>query len=157
MDAETPWLSPEQQRAWRGWLAMSAQLPATLHRELQADSGLSLQDFDVLVQLTDTVDGRVRVTDLANALHWERSRLSHHVKRMEGRGLVEREECADDGRGAFVVLTPAGRAAIEQAAPAHARAVRELVFDSLTDRELASLTAITDKVLGRLGQRAARG
>ena len=116
-----------------------------------------MPDFEVLVHLTDSPEGRIRVTDLARLLQWERSRVSHHVTRMERRRLVQRVECAEDGRGAFVVITPQGRAAIEQAAPAHARAVRELVFDSLTDRELASLTAITDKVLGRLGQRAARG
>jgi DNA-binding MarR family transcriptional regulator len=77
----------------------------------------------------------VRILPLANALGWERSRLSHHIKRMEGRGLVEREECHDDGRGAFVVLTSTGRDAIERAAPGHVRTVRDVVFDSLTDEE----------------------
>ncbi|MER6950558.1 MarR family transcriptional regulator [Nonomuraea sp. NPDC000554] len=150
MDAASPWLTDKQQRVWRRWLTLNARLPAALHRELQADAGLSLQDYDVLVQLTDTADGRMRVSDLARALHWERSRLSHHVTRMARRGLVEREECPDDGRGAFIVLTPAGRAAIEQAAPAHVSTVRKLVFDSLSDEELDSLAAITDKVLTQL-------
>lgn len=150
MTSETPWLTAEQQRAWRGWLAMSARLPAALHRQLQQDSGLSLQDFDVLVQLTESAVGRVRVSDLAHALGWERSRLSHHVKRMEGRGLVQREECEDDGRGAFVVVTPAGQEAIELAAPAHAATVRDLVFSGLSEEDLAALTRLTDVVLGRL-------
>jgi DNA-binding MarR family transcriptional regulator len=92
----------------------------------------------------------VRVSALAAALGWERSRLSHHVTRMERRGLVAREECGDDGRGAFVVLTPEGRSAIEAAAPGHVRTVRSLVFDELTPAEVASLEAITSKVLGRL-------
>jgi DNA-binding MarR family transcriptional regulator len=153
MEPESPWLTEKQQRVWRKWLELNAQLPAALHRQLQADSGLSLQDFDVLVQLTDTADGRVRITNLAHALNWERSRLSHHIKRMEGRGLVEREECPDDGRGAFVVLTPTGRAAIERAAPEHARTVRQLVFDSLTDHELEIMAQLTDKVLSRLEPR----
>lgn len=144
------WLTDTQQRVWRRWLAVNAELPAVLHRELQADSGLSLPDFEVLVQLTDTPEGRVRVMDLASALQWERSRLSHHVKRMEARGLVGREECVEDGRGAFVVLTRAGRDAIERAAPAHVRTVRELVFEPLTDQELDSLATITDKVLASL-------
>src|SRR3954471_10294684 len=143
MENEGPWLSEKQQRVWREWLAMNTRLPAALHRQLQEDSGLSLPDFDVLVQLTDTPDGRVRVLPLAHALGWERSRLSHHIKRMEGRGLVEREECPDDGRGAFVVLTPAGRDAIERAAPEHARTVRELVFDSLNDAELDAVAVFT--------------
>jgi len=92
-------------------------------------------------------------TELAAALHWERSRLSHHVKRMETRGLVGREECADDGRGAFVVLTGQGRAAIEQAAPGHTQTVRGLVFDALTEQELATLGVVTSKVLARLEPR----
>lgn len=154
MANESPWLTEKQQRVWREWLAMNARLPAALHRQLQSDSGLSLQDFDVLVRLTDTTGGRVRILPLANALGWERSRLSHHVKRMEGRGLVEREECVDDGRGAFVVLTAEGRAALERAAPGHARTVRQLVFDQLTDDEVDTLGAVLDRVLTQLSQRA---
>jgi DNA-binding MarR family transcriptional regulator len=150
MTNESPWLSPKQQRVWREWLAMNAQLPAALHKQLQQDSGLSLPDFDVLVQLTEAPEEKVRIMPLANALGWERSRLSHHIKRMESRDLVERQECSDDGRGAFVVLTPTGREAIERAAPEHARTVRELVFDSLTDDELDVLTQITNNVLNRV-------
>jgi DNA-binding MarR family transcriptional regulator len=150
MNAEGRWLSEKEQRLWRHWLRVNALLPATLHRELQADSGLSLPDFDVLVQLTDSLDGRVRVSDLARALHWERSRVSHHVTRMERRGLVKREECVDDGRGAFVVLAAEGRAAIEQAAPGHVRAVRRLIFDPLTEDETDALAGVLDKVLARL-------
>jgi DNA-binding MarR family transcriptional regulator len=150
MDDESPWLTSKQQRVWRRWLALNAQLPAALHRHLQADSGLSLHDFDVLVHLTDSPDGKVRVSQLAKALNWERSRFSHHYKRMESRGLVEREECPDDARGAFIVLTPAGRAAIERAAPAHARVVRDLVFASLSDDDLDVVGRFTDRVLSRL-------
>ena len=151
MDDDSPWLDDRQQRLWRSWVALGSQLPAELHRQLQAESGLSLQDFEVLVRLTDVEDGRVRVSDLARATGWERSRLSHHVKRMQGRGLVERQECCDDGRGQFVALTPAGRQAIERAAPGHARTVRELVFASLDDEELDAVTRFTERVLGRLG------
>jgi len=150
MSSENPWLTETQQQAWRGWLAVHAQLPAALHRQLQRDSGLSLQDFDVLVHLAETTGERARISDLAQALQWERSRLSHHVKRMEGRGLVAREECVDDARGAFLVLTGQGRTAIERAAPAHARMVRDLLFDVLTDDELDHFTRATDKILARL-------
>ncbi len=145
-----PWLSDEQQQVWRRWLSVSAELPAALHRALQADSSLSLPDFEVLVHLSERPEGRIRVSDLATALHWERSRLSHHVKRMESRGLVVREECPEDGRGAFVVVTPAGRAAIEHAAPAHARLVRELVFEGLSEAQLETLGGVMDQLLGRL-------
>ena len=109
----------------------------------------------MLVQLTDSPEGRVRVTDLARALSWEKSRASHHLTRMERRGLVRREECRDDGRGAFVVLSPEGRAAIEQAAPGHVRTVRSLVFDDLTEAEVEVLDSALGKVLARLDPRAA--
>lgn len=152
---ENPWLSEEQLSVWRAWLALNAQLPAALHRQLQGDSGLSLPDFEVLVHLTDTPDERIRVTDLARALDWDRSRVSHHIKRMEGRGLIRREECSSDGRGAFVVLSDIGRTAIQEAAPGHARLVRELIFDHLTAEELAAFASITTKVLERLDPVAA--
>ncbi len=150
MDDESPWLDDRQQRLWRAWLALGSRLPAALGRQLQADSGLSLSDFEVLVPLSETTEGRVRVTDLANCVGWERSRLSHHIKRMEGRGLVERQGCCDDGRGAFVVLTPQGRDAIERAAPGHARTVRELLFPGMGGDELDAVTAFAERVLGRL-------
>ncbi len=148
--SEQPWLSDDQQKVWRTWVALSAQLPAYLGRELQADAGLSLPDFDVLVQLTDAVEGRVRVLDLARDLAWERSRLSHHVSRMEVRGLVRREECLDDGRGAFVVLTDSGRAAIVKAAPHHVRAVRGVVFDGLDETGTAALGRALEVMLAAL-------
>lgn len=150
MADESPWLSADAQHLWRRWLRLNAELPAVLHRELQADAGLSLSDFEVLVKLTDVPEGRVRVTDLARELNWERSRVSHHVTRMERRGLVERSECRDDGRGAWVVLTEQGRCAIERAAPGHAATVRRLIFDNLTPRELKVMTGVIDKVLSRL-------
>jgi len=150
MTSDTPWLSAEEEHVWRGWLKLNAELSATLQRELQDDSGLSMPDFEVLVHLTDTPEGRVRVTELARLLHWERSRVSHHVTRMERRGLVERTECADDGRGAFIAVTPAGRTAIAQAAPGHVRAVRRLMFDVLSSEEADRLGTAIDKMLTRL-------
>ena len=145
-------MTQPQERLWRQWLALNARVPIALNRQLQEDSNLSLQDFEVLVQLTESPEGRLRVTELAAALAWERSRVSHHVTRMTGRGLVEREECQDDGRGALVVVTPEGRDAMEQAAPAHVRTVRDLVFASLDDRQLSLVTAFAEGVLARLGE-----
>ena len=98
------WLTDDEQRLWRDWLAVSSLLPAALHRALHADAGLSLPDFDVLVVLSETDGARLRVSELAAALTWERSRASHHLSRMERRGLVTREECEDDGRGWFVEI-----------------------------------------------------
>ena len=151
---DSPWLSTDAQLMWRRWLRLNAVLPGVLHRELQADAGISLPDFEVLVQLSETPQGRLRVTDLARDLTWERSRVSHHVTRMERRGLVQRSECRDDGRGAWVVLTEQGRSAIERAAPGHAATVRRLIFDDLTPAELSVMSGVIDRVLSRLGEPA---
>jgi len=150
------WLTAEEQRVWRRWMTLNAQLSATLQRELQDDAGLSTQDYEVLVHLTDNAEGRMRVTDLARLMQWERSRVSHHVTRMERRHLVQRVECAEDGRGAFVVITQQGRAAIEQAAPGHVNTVRRLVFDVLNPEEVDSFGAIIDKALAQLDNQPAR-
>ena len=88
--------------------------------------------------------------ELTDALAWEQSRVSHQLARMQGRGLVAREECPTDARGAFAVLTAAGRAAIERAAPAHVEMVRQLVFDGLGPDQLIALTDLTARVLDRL-------
>ena len=154
MSDDSPWLTADAQHLWRRWLRLNALLPAVLHRELQADAGLSLPDFEVLVQLTDTPEGRIRVTDLARELNWERSRLSHHITRMESRGLVERSECREDGRVAWVMLTKKGRATIERAAPGHAATVRRLIFDDLTPQESKVMSGVIDKVLDRLTDEA---
>jgi DNA-binding MarR family transcriptional regulator len=156
MSADFRWLTAEEQRVWRRWMTLNAQLSATLQRELQDDAGLSTQDYEVLVHLTDNAEGRMRVTDLARLMQWERSRVSHHVTRMERRRLVQRVECAEDGRGAFVVITQQGRAAIEQAAPGHVNTVRRLVFDVLSPEEVDSFGAIIDKALAQLDNQPAR-
>lgn len=153
MDGEPRWLDAREQRAWRGYLAMQAQLQATLHRRLQADAGLSLADFDVLVALSDRAGEPVRAGELAGLLQWEKSRLSHHLARMERRGLVAREDCPDDARGAFVVLTDAGRRAQEAAAPAHVASVRELVFDGLAPEQVDALIEVSDEVRARIAGR----
>lgn len=146
----TAWLDEEQQRTWRSWLQLNRDLPAALARDLASCSELSMADFEVLVNLTDVPEGRLRISELAANMAWERSRVSHQLKRMEARGLVDRAGCPDDGRGSFVGITPAGRAAIEQAAPSHVEAVRRLVVDVLTEEELATLGRLTDKLLARM-------
>ena len=150
MSSDVRWLTAQEERVWRRWLTLNARLSGTLQRELQNDAGLSMSDYEVLVHLTDSPEGRVRVTDLARLLQWERSRVSHHVTRMERRRLVQRVECADDGRGAFIVITPQGRAAIEQAAPGHVNTVRRLVFDALSPEEVNAFATIIEKALTQL-------
>src|SRR5947208_9183310 len=113
------WLDQREQAAWRAYLDMNAKLTARLNREMQDQSGVSIADFSVLVQLSEHVDARMRILELARALGWEKSRLSHQLTRMQQRGLIERSNCSEDRRGAFVVLTDRGRATVEAAAPRH--------------------------------------
>ena len=155
-DTRARWLSDTQQQVWRAWLMVTARLPMALGRQF-SEHGLSSPDYQILVGLTDVPSGRRRVSDLAQGMAWERSRISHQVKRMEARGLVERVGCDSDARGAFVAITAQGRRLIEETAPEHASLVRDLVFDHLTEEELAALDAITRKVLDRLEQGPCRG
>ena len=143
----TRWLDDREQRVWRSFVAASARLDAHLARRMQADGQISMADFGVLVPLSEAPDGRLRAFALGRALQWEKSRLSHHLTRMERRGLVTREDCGTDRRGAFVVLTPAGRAAVEAAAPPHVEAVRAAVFDRLTPRQVDELGEVCDALL----------
>jgi len=146
----TRWLDEGEQRAWRTYLRMHRQLTVRLNRQLQADSGLSLADYEVLVLLTDVPEGYVRPFELQRRLQWEQSRLSHHLTRMQRRGLIERKECDEDARGALIVLTDAGRRAIEAAAPGHVEAVRSLFFDGLTGDQVEMLEKLAAQVLTRL-------
>lgn len=129
---------------------MRRLLDAQINRELERDSGLSEPDYDVLSNLSEQPDRRMRARELGARLQWSSSRLTHHIGRMERRGLVRREECADDARGAVVALTEAGLASIESAAPAHVASVRRHFIDLLTDDELAALRSISDTVLEHL-------
>lgn len=149
-EPDAPWLDADEQRAWQAYLRMQGRLAARLNRELQLESGLSLADYEVLVQLTDTPEARLRPFELQCGLQWEQSRLSHHLARMRRRGLVEREECSEDGRGAFVVLTEKGRQAITAAASGHVGVVRRYFFDGLTREDVATLERLTTRILDRL-------
>ena len=129
---------------------MNAQLTGRIRRSLLQTSGLSDSDYEVLVQLSEAPAGRMRSYELVAALQWEKSRLSHHLRRMEARGLVAREGCETDRRGAFVVLTPQGRAGIEEAAPDHVEEVRRSFLDALTPAQIDALAGISDAVIARL-------
>jgi DNA-binding MarR family transcriptional regulator len=144
------WLTDREQRAWRAYIDMNSRLAARLNRELQDEFGLSIADFSVLVQISEHVDARMRVLELARALRWEKSRLSHQLSRMQQRGLVVRSDCSEDRRGAFIMLTDRGREAVERAAPRHVEAVRQYLFDALTGEQVDTLDAIAGVVVARL-------
>ncbi len=142
---ERGWLTPKQQRAWVAYMRVQLRMNYEMNRQLQADSGLSLADYDVLVALSDN-DAGMRVSDLAAQIGWERSRLSHQLRRMEERGLTERRPSAEDGRTSNVVLTANGRRAITDAAPGHVDLVRALFFDPLPDNLLGPFTAALEHI-----------
>ncbi len=146
MTDTVPWLSAEEQRSWRSFVRLHQKLFSRIAADLQAQSGLSGADFEVLVALTDVPEGRVRFQELAKEIEWEQSRLSHQIRRMIKRDLVAREECAEDGRGAFVVITDHGRETIEAAAAKHVVTVRRLVVDALTSDELAEFGRLAAKL-----------
>jgi DNA-binding MarR family transcriptional regulator len=154
MSDEPRWLSPAEQHAWRSFVRLHQKLSATLVRDLQAHAKLSGADFEVLVALTDIAEGRQRFQDLAKAIDWEQSRLSHQISRMIKRGLVAREESPDDGRGAFVAITAAGRKTIEAAAPHHVETIRRLVVDPIGPDDLATLGRISNRILAELDNQA---
>jgi DNA-binding MarR family transcriptional regulator len=142
------WLTEEQQRIWRGYLEMASRLQTAMHRQLQQDCDLSLADYDVLVALSER--GTQRITELAEFLGWEQSRLSHQLRRMRGRGLVDRHGTGDDRRGATVEVTAIGRAALEAAAPGHAELVGSVVFDGVSATQLRALASWVESVTSRL-------
>jgi DNA-binding MarR family transcriptional regulator len=150
LDTVTRWLDDDEQHAWRAFVRMQKRLDAELNRQLQATANLSLADYDVLVQLTEAPEGRLRPYQLQKTLDWEQSRLSHHLGRMQRRDLVRREECDSDGRGAYVVLTDAGRQAITDAAPDHVETVRHLFFDALKPAQVTALRRIATQVLDQM-------
>src|SRR3954454_6100365 len=144
------WLDAREQAAWRAYLDMNALLTARLNREMQEESGISISDFSVLVCLSEHPDARMRVLELARGLGWEKSRLSHQLTRMQQRGLIERSNCSEDRRGAFVVLTAQGRRTVEAAAPRHVDSVRRYLFDELTSDQVDALGSIAPGVVERL-------
>ena len=133
------WLTDEQQQIWRDYLALTSRLHTAMHRQLQQDCELSLSEH-----------GPMRINELGELIGWEQSRLSHQLRRMRGRGLVERESDGDDRRGASVTLTDAGMAALHTAAPGHVDLVRSVVFDGLTPAEQREFGAALATVLSRL-------
>ena len=146
----TRWLDETEAEAWRGLLRLNSLLMAELNRELQRDSGLSGPDYDVLVILSEADPQRLRMHELGAQLLWEKSRLSHHITRMERRGLVRREDCDSDARGAFVAITPEGLQTIREAAPAHVANVRRHVFDHLSREQVETLAQITGTLVDQL-------
>ena len=147
---DVKWLDEEERAAWLRLVAVVELLPGVLDAQLRADSGLSHFEYYVLAMLSEAPERTLRMTSLAQRTNATLPRLSHVVRRLEERALVERFPCPEDGRATNARLTDAGWAAVETAAPGHVENVRRHVVDPLSRTQLAELRTIADALLARL-------
>lgn len=150
MDEDERWLDHDEQRAWRGFLAMTALLPGALDQQLQAEADMGHSSYIVLAMLSEAPDRSLRMSELASRANSSPSRLSHTVSRLEQRGWVRRERSPDDGRGNIARLTDEGWDVVAATAPGHVAAVRRYVFDALSREQVCQLEEIAGAVLSNL-------
>lgn len=143
-------LSDREREVWRSFHHMRRQLDLTLERRLLADAGISTADFEILLSLREADDLRLRAGRIADLIGWEKSRVSHQLTRMEGRGLITRENCDDDARGVWIIITPEGVQAVDHAIGDRAAVIREYFLDVLSDDEQTALVDASRRVLDRL-------
>ncbi|MEI8066513.1 MAG: MarR family transcriptional regulator [Actinomycetes bacterium] len=146
---EPRWLNPREMKAWRSYIVASRRLLEALDADLLGHE-LSMADYEVLAQLSDAPDRRVRMSELAEIAMVSKSRLSHRMKVMEKAGWVRREECLEDKRGSWAVMTDKGWKAIVKAAPDHVASVRNRFVDHLTSKDQEDLAKIFDRVTSQL-------
>ncbi|MFI5709143.1 MarR family winged helix-turn-helix transcriptional regulator [Kribbella sp. NPDC051620] len=152
MTTGTRWLDSEQQVAWRAYLLGTARLMAKLDDDLR-QFGLGINDYEILVRLSEAPERRLRMAELADRLHQSRSRLTHTVGRLEAAELVRRTSCKSDKRGVWAELTDAGLSLLEHAAPYHVDGVRENLVDLVSPEDFAALGRVFDAVSEHIGQR----
>jgi DNA-binding MarR family transcriptional regulator len=144
------WLEGDQQRAWLAYIRVQLRLAYEMNRQLLADSGMSLPDYDVLTALSVAGGSGMQITVLAAQIGWERSRVSHHVRRMSTRGLVACGLSTADRRVTEVTLTPRGRQALAAAAPGHVDLVRRLFFGGLPEGLVGPLSEALECVYANI-------
>lgn len=143
-------VSDAEWAAWRSFRRMNRMLERALEDRLQADAGISNADYGILLALWESPDHRLRSGEIARAIAWEKSRVSHQLGRLEQRDLIRREDCDDDLRGKWVVITHEGRRAVLSAMRDHGHALRENFFDHVSPEELAALSAVGERVAQRI-------
>ncbi|HUJ04811.1 MAG TPA: MarR family transcriptional regulator [Streptosporangiaceae bacterium] len=152
MTTTARWLTAEEQRAWRAFLTACQALFGAIDAQLLRDSGLPHGYYEILVHLSEAPGRALRMTELANASTYSKSRLSHAVARLEERGLVARRDCPTDRRGQIAELTDAGFAALAAAAPGHVEQVRRALLDPLTPEQVSQLAEISAAVAAAIGK-----
>lgn len=147
MNTDKGWLTEAEQQAWRTHLDVSRLLLHQMERDLQP-FGLTLNDYEILVNLSESPEHRVRMSELAHNTRQSKSRLSHQITRLESAGMVRRESCESDKRGLFAVLTEAGWENMRKVAPHHVASVRRHFIDLMSPEALGelqkSLSAVAD-------------
>lgn len=147
MSEDTPWLSDAELFNWIHVTGLLTALPSAIEQQLKRDSGLNFFEYSVLAGLSGAPGGAMKMVDLASSARGSQSRLSHAVTRLERAGWVRRRNCAETSRAVEAVLTEAGQAKLDEAAPAHVREVRRLVVDVLTAEEFAVLQRAARKII----------
>ena len=150
MSEDQKWLTGDEQRAWRALMAVVVLLPGALDTQLQHDSHLSNFEYGVLAMLSEAPDRTLRMSQLATLNDSSLSRLSHVARRLEERGTIVRQQCADDRRANIATLTDAGMTLVREAAPGHVARVRELIFDQLSGDQVSELEQIADAIRSNL-------
>ena len=143
-------LSDIQRAAWANYQRMRVRLSERINRELAQKAGLSEADFEILSALIESPNESVRALALRCGLEWEKSRLSHQLRRMEERGLITRQECIEDNRGSVIRVTEAGRKLASEAKVHYEQAVRQYVVEVLTEEQVQALGAISETILRKL-------
>ena len=149
---EPEWLDAREDRAWRAFVHAGHQLSVRLNRHLLQDSGMTEGDYPVLSVLSEHPAGRMSAQELCGMLQWEKSRLSHQLRRMEELGLIVREPNPDDARSVMVCVLPAGRRTIKEAAPRHVSNVRRHFIDLFTPAELDTFADLNERILRHLAE-----
>ncbi len=145
---DTRWLDVDENRIWRGFVEATGRINAQLNESLKSATGLTMDDYEVLVHLSEADPQRLRMTELSHRLLHSQSRLTQRVDRLAKKGLVTRQKCPEDGRGTFAVLSKKGMRAIVEAAPLHVDDVRAALTDLIAPHERAVIADVLERLAG---------
>jgi DNA-binding MarR family transcriptional regulator len=148
----TRWLTSDEQRAWRAYIAATHLLEDAIDRQLQQDAGMPHLYYSILANLSEVPGRQLRMTDLAERTKITRSRLTYAVSRLEKDGLIRRENCKWDKRGSIAALTDEGMTVLERTAPGHVETVRASLFDHLSEEQVGQLEEIFGQIAGALAE-----
>ena len=150
-------LTAEEEELFHAFYLMRRGFDRTLDAQLQRDDGISISELEVLMALVRSPGRRLRVRDLVELTGWEKSRISHQVTRMEARGLVERQDCAEDRRATWIALTGDGRRVVVRALPGHTKTIRRILYDAITPEQQDELLAIAQRMTEAMEREAGPG